>query len=206
MQIYDVTVPVHPRMPVYPGDPPVVLEPRAQMSKGDPANVCYCGMGTHTGTHVDAPFHFIETGRKLHEIPLNLMVGRARVVEVTSRKIDVETLSRLDLGEHIRVLFKTRNSQLWQQEAFSPDYVFITPEAAAKLVANGVKLVGIDYLSVEEYGSETFPTHVELLSNGVVILEGLDLRAVDAGDYELLCLPLKLMDSDGAPARVILRG
>ncbi|MFQ3640767.1 MAG: cyclase family protein, partial [Chloracidobacterium sp.] len=99
-----------------------------------------------------------------------------------------------------------RNSQLWQQETFSSDYVFITPEAAAKLVADGVKLVGIDYLSVEEYGSTTFPTHIELLSNGVVILEGLDLRQVDAGDYELFCLPLKLMDSDGAPARVILRG
>lgn len=206
MQIYDVTVPVHPRMPVYPGDPPVALEPRAQIAKGDPANVCYCGMGTHTGTHVDAPFHFIETGRKLHEIPLNLLIGRVRVVEVTARKIDVETLARLDLGEHIRVLFKTRNSQLWGQETFNPDYVFITPEAAAKLVADGIKLVGIDYLSVEEYGSTTFATHIELLSNGVVILEGLDLRAVDAGDYELVCLPLKLMDSDGAPARVILRG
>jgi arylformamidase len=206
MTLYDVTVPITPRMHVYPGDPPPVLEPRCRIVDGDPANVCFCGMGTHTGTHIDAPYHFIETGRKLHDIPLNLMIGKVRVVEVTSKVIDAETLSRLDIGEHIRVIFKTRNSQLWAQEGFAEDYVYIAPDAARVLVENGVKLVGIDYLSVEQYGSTGFPTHLELLSNNVVIVEGLDLREVDAGDYELFCLPLKLMDSDGAPARVILRG
>jgi arylformamidase len=193
-------------MPVYPGDPPMTFEPRLRMANGDPANVSYCGMGTHTGTHVDAPFHFVEGGRMLHEIPLNFMVGRVRVVEVTAPKIDLETLSRLNLGDHVRILFKTRNSYLWDQPTFSEDYVYIAPDAARHIVENGVKLVGIDYLSVEKFGSTDFATHIEFLSNGVVILEGLDLREVDAGDYEMFCLPLKLMDSDGAPARVILRG
>ncbi|HNB70788.1 MAG TPA: cyclase family protein [Acidobacteriota bacterium] len=206
MKIYDISIPITPHMPVYPGDPPVVFEARQRMANGDPANVSYCGMGTHTGTHIDAPFHFVDSGRKVGEIPLNLLIGRTRIVEITAPRIDEEVLSEVDLDDHVRVIFKTRNSYLWSRNTFVQEYVHVTPGAARKLVENGIKLVGIDYLSIEKFGSTSFPTHLELLSNGVVIIEGLNLSEVDAGEYELICLPMKLQDSDGAPARVILRG
>jgi arylformamidase len=207
MKIYDISVPLTSGMHVYPGDPPFLFERRQSMAQGDPANVSYCGMGTHTGTHIDAPFHFVETGRKVEEIPLNLLIGRTRVVEITAPRIDEQVLEEFNLDDHVRVIFKTRNSYLWNRSAtFLEDYVYITPGAARSLVENGIKLVGIDYLSVEKYGSTDYATHKELLSNGVVIIEGLNLSEVDAGEYELICLPLKLMDSDGAPARAIVRG
>lgn len=206
MKIYDISIPITPHMPVYPGDPPVIFEARQRIAHGDPANVSYCGMGTHTGTHIDAPFHFVDSGRKIGEIPLNLLIGRTRIVEITAPRIDEEVLSEVDLDDHVRVIFKTRNSYLWSRNTFVQEYVHVTPGAARKLVENGIKLVGIDYLSIEKFGSTSFPTHLELLSNGVVIIEGLNLSEVDAGEYELICLPMKLQDSDGAPARVILRG
>ncbi len=206
MNIYDISIPISPDMPVYPGDPPVVFEPRLRIAKGDPANVSYCCLGTHTGTHIDAPFHFIDSGRKVDEIPLNLLIGRTRVFEVTAPRIDETVLAEFDLEDHLRVLFKTRNSYLWSRNTFVEEYVYITPGAAKELVACGIKVVGIDYLSVEKFGSTDFPTHMELLSNGVVLVEGLNLSEVEPGEYEMICLPLKIKDSDGAPARVLLRG
>ncbi|MEW6730441.1 MAG: cyclase family protein [Acidobacteriota bacterium] len=205
MKIYDVSVPISPEMPVYPGDPAIHMELSLSISKGDPCNVTHYSFGSHVGTHIDAPFHFIDGGLKVEDIPINLLIGRTRVVEFTAARIDADLLKEVDLGEHVRVIFKTRNSYLWSSNRFVEDYVYVTPEAAEILVESGIKLVGIDYLSIEQYRSTDFPTHQTLLSNGVIIIEGLNLAEVEPGDYELICLPLKVKNGDGAPARVILR-
>jgi arylformamidase len=136
---------------------------------------------------------------------MEFLIGRTRIVEVTSTRIDEETLTEFDFSDSVRVLFKTRNSYLWSQPAFVEEYVYITPGAARELVSQGIKLVGIDYLSVEKFGADDFETHRELLSAGTAIIEGLDLREVEPGDYEMICLPLRLANGDGAPARVVLR-
>lgn len=205
MKIYDVSVPISPEMPVYPGDPAIQIELRQSMANGDACNLTMLSLGAHTGTHIDAPYHFIEQGIKVDQIPLNLLMGRTCVVELTSARIDPQVLKELDLDEHVRLIFKTRNSYMWRSNRFVEDYVYVTPDAAQILVDSGIKLIGIDYLSIEQYGSTTFQTHKTLLGNGVIIVEGLNLAEVEAGDYEMICLPLNLMGCDGAPARVILR-
>ena len=206
MKIYDVTVPISPKLPVYPGDPGIDLDQVFSLVKGDPANVTRINMGSHTGTHVDAPYHFIETGQKLDELKLEIFMGRTHVLEITAPVITESVLSEFDFTDKTRVLFKTRNSYLWDRgPEFIKEYVYIEPRAAEVLVKEGIKLVGIDYLSVEKFGSTTFETHLELLKNGVAIIEGLNLRDVEPGDYEMICLSLRLADGDGAPARVILR-
>jgi arylformamidase len=163
----------------------------------------------HTGTHVDAPAHFIEGAAKVVEMPLEVLIGAARVVEIDEGVTAIEAQHVESLDKTERILFKTRNSQFWNdpEKGFRKDFTYIEPEAAQILVERGVRLVGIDYLSVEKFGSTDFQTHLTLLQNGVVIIEGLDLREVTAGDYELVCLPLKIDSEtgDGAPARVVLR-
>lgn len=206
MKIFDVTVPLTKDIIVYPGDPPVRIERKATLNRdGAKANLSRYAFGSHTGTHIDAPFHFIENGLTVDRLPLELLIGRARVVEVTSPRIDETALEEFDFTADARVLFKTRNSYLWSQKTFVEDYVYITPGAARSLVNQGIKLVGIDYLSVEKFGVESFDTHLILLRAGTIIIEGLDLREVEPGDYELICLPLNVKDGDGAPARVVLR-
>jgi arylformamidase len=167
--------------------------------------------GLHSGTHVDAPAHFIAGGAKVESLPLESLIGEAQVVEVAN---DIRAINEQFVVENCsqgsqRILFKTRNSAFWNdtQDGFREDYTYIEPAAARRLADSGVKLVGIDYLSVEQFHSDHFGTHLSLLSKGVVIVEGLDLRAVPAGFYELMCLPLKVADGsgDGAPARVVLR-
>lgn len=209
MKIYDVTVPISAQTPVYEGDPAVEIASAHSIEKGDAANVsCLC-CGVHTATHVDAPAHFIEGGRRIHELDLEKLVGTVRVVEIEESvtAIEAEHIKTLEGVE--RVLFKTRNSDFWTDfaQGFRKDFTYIAPGAARALVDLRIKLVGIDYLSVEKFGSTDYATHITLLENEVVIIEGLDLRAVSAGDYELICLPLKLEGGtgDGAPARTILR-
>ena len=181
------------------------------MAKGDAANVSFMHLGVHSGTHVDAPAHFIEGGATVDLLPLGSLIGAAEVVEVADdlKIIDANFVKSHCHRKSQRVLFKTRNSAFWDkpEDGFRADYTYIDPAAARVLVESGVKLVGIDYLSVEQFQSNKFETHLALLSNGVVILEGLDLRAVPAGNYELICLPLKIKggSGDGAPARVVLR-
>lgn len=211
MQVYDVSVPLSGATPTYPGDPGIEIEQWLTLAKGDAANVSVLHFGVHSGTHVDAPAHFIAGGSKVDALPLESLIGEAEVVEVASdiRVIDAAFVAaNCDRGSQ-RILFKTRNSAFWNnsQDGFREDYTYIHPDAAQLLVESGVKLVGIDYLSVEEFKSEKFETHHALLSRDVVILEGLDLRAVRGGLYELICLPLKIAggSGDGAPARVILR-
>ena len=206
MKIFDVTVPISKDMPVYPGDPAVKIERKATIDKKEAKyNLSRYSFSSHVGTHVDAPFHFIADGQTVDQLPLEILIGRTRVVEVTAPRIDEAALKEFRFTADARVLFKTRNSYLWSQPRFVEDYVYITPGAARALVNEGIKLVGIDYLSVEQYGSNTFETHLTLLRAGTLIIEGLDLREVEPGDYEMICLPMKIQGGDGSPARVILR-
>ncbi|HWN97865.1 MAG TPA: cyclase family protein [Blastocatellia bacterium] len=206
MKIYDVTVPVSRELVVYPGDPQVKIISRTAIGKNDAqCNLSRYSFSSHAGTHVDPPSHFIDNGVTVDNLPLDLLMGRARVVEVTAPVIDEAVLEEFDFTIDARVLFKTRNSYLWSQKKFVEDYVYITPGAAGVLVTEGIKVVGIDYLSVDKFGDQESRTHLRLLKAGVVIIEGLDLREIEPGDYEMFCLPLKIKDGDGAPARVVLR-
>lgn len=208
MPIYDVTVPIRAGMPVYEGDPGVNIESWSALVKGDSANVSFLHFGAHTGTHVDAPAHFIEGARKIDSLPLEALIGPARVVRVPDEvnEIDSDFLAGCDLNSVERVLFHTRNSGFWN-EGFRKDFTHLLPEAARTLVDRGLKLVGTDYLSIEKFHSGDHRTHLTLLSQNIIIVEGLNLSDVPAGDYELICLPLRIADGagDGAPARVVLR-
>jgi arylformamidase len=211
MRIYDVSVPLSAATPTYPGDPGIDIKQWLTLAKGDAANVSLITFGLHSGTHVDAPAHFIAGGAKVESLPLESLMGEAEVVEVPDqiRVIEEDFVTANCVNGSQRILFKTRNSAFWShpENGFREDYTYISPAAAGRLVELGVRLVGIDYLSVEQFKSVTFQTHHTLLSSGVVILEGLDLREVTRGSYELICLPLKIAggSGDGAPARVILR-
>ncbi len=211
MHIYDVSVSLSELTPTYPGDPGIEISSWHSLAKGESANVSLLHFGAHSGTHVDAPAHFIKDGNKVDALSLESLIGPAQVVEVpkTMRIIDEEFVSSLDLANTVRILFKTRNSSFWSKpgEGFRSDYTYLTSGAAGILVEAGVKLVGIDYLSIEQFKSEKFETHLMLLRNGITILEGLDLREIRPGPYELICLPLKIAggSGDGAPARAVLR-
>ena len=212
MPIYDISVALTPgETPTYPGDPGIEVGSWSAIARGDAANVSVLNFGAHTGTHIDAPAHFIEGAPGLPSLPLDVLVGEARVVEIPADALAVEEghVNAGALGGASRVLFKTRNSAFWNDPRgrFREDFTYIEPAAARALARAGVRLVGFDYLSVEKFGSEGFETHLALLERGVVIVEGLDLRAVEAGVYELFCLPLKLAagSGDGAPARAVLR-
>jgi arylformamidase len=211
MRIYDVSVPINAATPTYPGDPGIEIRQWAAIAEGDAANVSLLHFGAHTATHVDAPAHFIEGAAKVDAMPLDALIGMARVVTIPD---DVDAIKAAHLSADViegaeRVLFKTRNSAFWSDAAgnFRRDFTYLAPDAARALVQSGVRLIGIDYLSVEKFQAERYETHEILLSNGVVIVEGLDLREVAAGDYELICLPLKIAggSGDGAPARAVLR-
>jgi arylformamidase len=208
MAIYDITVPVRSGMPVYEGDPGVEIKAWSALAKGNSSNVSALSFGAHTGTHVDAPAHFIEGARKIDALSLETLIGPARVIRVPDQLLEIDSsfLAKCDLENVERVLFHTRNSNFWG-EGFRKDFTHLSPEAAGKLVGLGVKLVGTDYLSIEKFHSGHHRTHLALLSNNVVIVEGLNLKDVEAGDYELICLPLRIAEGagDGAPARAILR-
>ena len=206
MKIYDVTVPIRTGMTVYPGDPEVAVTPFHRISKGDGANVSVLSMGSHTGTHIDPPYHALEDGETVDALPLDVLMGECLVCEIPG----VMSISPSDLeaagiphGTE-RVLFKTRNSELWQKPEFQTDFTYLEPDAADWLVRKGVKLVGVDYLSVEKFKSDGHNTHHRLLESEVVVIEGLDLVDVPAGNYRLVCLPLKIAEGDGAPARAVL--
>ncbi|HKO99434.1 MAG TPA: cyclase family protein [Pyrinomonadaceae bacterium] len=211
MQIFDVSVPLSELTPTYPGDPGIEIKSWHSMAGGDAANVSLLHFGAHSGTHVDAPAHFIEGGSRVDSIALEHLVGLAEVIEVPSDKevIDENFVSSLALKDQHRILFKTRNSSFWEGTGggFRTDYTYLSSAAAKLLVDAGIKLVGIDYLSIEKFQSGSYETHLMLLSHGVTILEGLDLRRITAGSYELICLPLKIAggSGDGAPARALLR-
>ncbi len=209
MRTYDITLTVSSDMPVWPGDVPVNLERVESIESGDGANVSRISMSVHTGTHVDAPDHFLNDGQSVEQLPLDILVGRAYVLHLPD--VDLITAAVLQAADipprTRRVLFKTRNSDIWErgETVFQTDFVGISADGAEYLVDRNVRLVGVDYLSVAPYKASR-ATHEILLKGGVVVVEGLDLSQVSQGRYTLHCLPLKLAGSDGAPARAILVG
>jgi arylformamidase len=206
MAIYDVTVPLRPGMPTWDGEPWPDLRPIKRIGvDGEAAQVSLLSLGTHCGTHIDAPAHFIPGGAGVESLPLAALVGPCRVVDVGAGPlIETEQLDRLARGAR-RLLLKTASGALWDDPAFRRDFVALAPTAADWLVTHGLLLVGIDYLSLDPYDADTAAAHLTLLGAGVVVLEGLDLRRVPPGEYDLAALPLKLTGADGAPARVVLR-
>jgi arylformamidase len=206
MRIYDITLPLSAQLPVYPGDFPVVIAPWTRIADGDSANVSRLTICSHAGTHIDPPRHFNDLGIPVDEIPLERLIGKALVLEILGvPEIGREELERLPVRGVERLLLKTGNSALWKEREFSADFAALSPEGARYLLDAGVKLIGVDYLSVESVTGDG-EVHRTLLDNGVLILEGLNLAEVPAGEYELICLPLKVKGGDGAPVRAILRG
>jgi arylformamidase len=206
MKFIDVSVPLDGNLASYPGNTPFSLEAVKRIAKGDSSNVSSLHMSAHAGTHVDAPRHFFDNGLGVDALPLEMLIGRARVIEVTSRRgIGANELTGADLSEEVRVLIKTHNSKLWGSPEFHRDYVGVTEAGAKHLVDHGIKLVGVDYLSVEEFKKPGAPAHRVLLGGGTIVIEGLNLRDVEPGVYEMFCLPLRVVGADGAPARVVLR-
>jgi arylformamidase len=209
MKIYDITVPISASTPIYKTDPGIEFGQHRAIANGDSANVSKIALGVHTATHVDAANHFIDGAPRVHEMDPHKLVGPCRVIEVPEDVLAIEPEHVGDISGVERVLFKTRNSGFWStpELGFRSDYAFLTPATAQLLADNGIVLVGIDYLSIEKSGSPGHPVHITLLEKDTVILEGVDLREVPAGDYEVMCLPLKYdgATGDGAPARTFLR-
>jgi len=208
-RVFDVSLPISPDLAAFPGNPGPRIRPTQRVRDGAATNLSEVQLGSHTGTHVDAPAHLFEAGAGAHALPLDVLIGAAVVADAGA----VETLIRpadlmaLDLARGTsRLLLRTRNSSFWQEpsRAYPTDYVALAPEAATWLVERGVRLVGTDALSIEPFGASGRPTHRTLLEAGVVIVEGLDLQAIAPGRYTLVCLPLRLMGADGSPARVVL--
>jgi len=209
MKLYDITVPISNTMPVWPGDPPVRLESKKSIPQGDLCNLTALTLGVHSGTHIDAPLHFIDGGRAVDDIPLEVLIGPCRVIETNaSPTIEKKHIESIPLDGCKRVLFKTGNSMFWRNSiaSFREDFVALGLSAAEYLAEKGVALIGIDYLSIETFhADEGNPVHNTLLKNNIVILEAVNLSAVPDGEYELVCLPMKLSGVEGAPVRVILR-
>ena len=203
----DVSVPISSGMVHWPNNPPVVIERTLDIERGDSANVSKISMGTHTGTHMDAPVHFLDRGEGIDGLPLSVAIGRARVIQIEDTKsVNPDELVRHKIGRGERILFKTRNSTgCWQTGPFMEDFVYISSLAAQYLADLSVRMVGIDYLSVGGFRAGGAATHRYLLEAGIWIVEGLDLSRVGQGLYELICLPLKIVGGDGAPARVLLK-
>lgn len=208
--ILDVSLGVSASMLTWPGDPPVQVDPAKRIAKGDEANVSELRLGTHTGTHVDPPFHFIDGAPTAEALDLDVLIGPAVVADLRGAgpAIEPADLDELKLPEGTtRLLFRTPNSELWTRDdvTFPDSYTALTPDGAAWCIERGIKLVGTDFLSIEQRGARGHPTHVTLLRAGAIILEGLDLSRVEPGTYDLCVLPMKIVGGDGAPARAILQ-
>jgi arylformamidase len=203
----DISIPLHNAMVHWPGDPPFIRTKTEDMDRGDTHNISQLSMGSHTGTHVDAPRHFIRDGIDISAMSLETLVGVARVIEIQDpRWIQPDELRKNEIRRRERLLFKTRNSgSVWENKEFVTDFVALSREAAGFLVERKVKMIGMDYLSVGPFHGEGAATHRALLGAGIWIIEGLDLSKVEAGKYQLVCLPLKIEGGDGAPARAIVK-
>ena len=202
----DVSVPLHTGMVHWPDNPPVTIERQLDMARGDVCNVSKMSLGVHTGTHMDAPIHFLRDGIGIDQMPLTTAIGRARVIEIGDPvSIKPQELASYNIQRGERILFKTRNSaRCWQTNDFVEDFVYIAHEAAQYLASVGVQLVGVDYLSVGGFAVDGPESHQALLGGGIWIIEGLNLSQAEPGVYDLICLPLRIVGGDGAPARAIL--
>jgi arylformamidase len=207
-RIYDISTPIRSGGLVYPGNPAIRIEPQQAITEGASANVSSVAFGSHTGTHVDAAKHFVDDGETVDRIPLDRLIGPAILLAFPDdlMSIGAADLEKQDIGSHTRVLLRTRNSTFLADPEFVKDYTYLAPDGAEFLVRRGVELVGIDYLSIEQFHSGHHRTHLTLLERRVVIAEGLDLSEPPPGVYELICLPLRLAGLDGAPARAVLLG
>ncbi len=207
MTIYDISLTYTEDLPTWPGDPTIQLNQISSIKNGDLTNVTQLSMSVHTGTHIDAPDHFLGNGKTVEDIPLELMVGSAVVVEIPCREIiTAADIQAAQIPDDVkRILIKTSNSEYWASgtRKFQEDFIAPDGEAAKALVEMGMEVIGVDYLSVAPF-NDPVPTHKILLEAGVLVIEGLDLSRVNPGVYTLLCLPLKIGGSDGAPARVLL--
>ncbi len=205
MRYYDISLNLSAETVRWVGAPPLELHERRRMSRGDPANASALTLSVHAGTHVDAPFHFLPDGAGIDSLPLQRFIGPALVHAVEADRYITEAhVKAIPLAGATRILFKTRNSLLLKKAAYDPDFVAFSLEAARALVARGVELVGLDYLSVA-HADEQVPVHRAFLDHGVVLLEGVDLSEIVPGRYELICFPLRLRGLDGAPCRAVLR-
>jgi arylformamidase len=206
--LIDISVPISPQMPIYPGDPGVVFESALDMGCGGVANVTHIHIGSQTGTHFDTPHHILNNGVTIEQIPLEQCYGPALVIEIPEeiQAIDLAILKTFDLSGCTRLLLKTRNSGFWQThpESFVEHFAALTGDGAEYLASQGVQLVGIDYLSVELFGSSGLKAHKALLEQNILILEGINLASVDPGRYTLIAFPLKYHGLDGAPTRAVL--
>ena len=191
----------------WPDNPEVEISRTLDMSRGDKCNVSKLSMGAHTGTHMDAPIHFITGGKGIDEMPPRIALGRARVIEIKDKEsIKPEELSSKKIQKGERILFRTFNSmRVWKSDTFVEDFVYISKEAARYLANIGIELVGVDYLSVGGYKRDSVETHQALLGAGIWIIEGLNLSQIEPGNYELVCLPIKIVGGDGAPSRALVR-
>ena len=204
-RIHDITVPLTLGLPVFPNDPPVTIE-AVQRAGEAPYGLARLNLTTHSGTHVDAPAHFVAGGTTVDALPLEILIGKTRVVEIPGReRVERADLEALDLRDDLRVLLKTRMSGQLLKAGYQEDHVYLTGDAALYLAQAGLKLVGFDYLSIDRFGDSSYPAHHALLGAGVVVVEGLDLAEVEPGEYDMTCLPLRVGGGDGAPARVVLR-
>lgn len=204
-KFHDITIPLQESTIPWPGEAAFKREVYSSFERGDRYEASKLTMGSHLGTHIDAPAHFVRGAATIESLPFEVLIGEAKVVELdVEKEITAEDLKHLELAGNGRVLFKTRNSKLYQHNRFSPNYVYLTADAARYLVEAGIKLVGIDYLSIAEFhaGDEV---HQILLTGGVVVLETINLSDIEPGEYELICLPLKIVGGDGSPARAVLR-
>lgn len=207
--IRDVSLPIGADLLTWPGDPRIEVAPASRIAKGDAANVSELRFGSHTGTHIDPPFHFIDEGPRVDELDLETLIGEATVADLAESEMAIlpHDLERLDLPQGTtRLLLKTRNSELWKSLPieFPDSYVALSAEGAQWIVDRGIRLIGTDFLSIEKRGAPGHPVHMTLLGAGVVIVEGLNLFDVPAGNYRFVCLPLRIVGGDGAPARAIL--
>ena len=205
MKIYDVTLPLKKGMTCFPGDPEFEMSPYFSREKGDPFNLCELRLCTHTGTHIDPPAHYIDGGITVDKIPLDNLIGSCLIMDLRGiKEINRKILAKKGLLAHERILLKTDNGPLLSRNQFFDNYVYLTEDGAEFLVQNSVKLVGIDYMSIEKYMNPGAPVHNILMDAGIVIVEGLNLLNVPPGEYEIICLPLLIEGADGAPARVVL--
>jgi arylformamidase len=208
MKIHDISLLLSPQLPTWPGDPPMILERFSKIEEGAFANISRLVMGVHTGTHIDAPYHFFAEGGKVESVPLDLLIGPAVVLQLPDdvKNITAEVLKKAVIPAGCRrLLLKTANSQIWArgETDFQRDFVALNKDGADALIERGVQLIGIDYLSIASF-DQPGPTHIAFLGAGVIVIEGVDLSRVEAGEYMLVCLPLKLVGAEGAPARVVL--